>query len=96
MRFHTKFGPEASSSSCEHFLFVYIHCKTKRKKVGGFKKNRGFFNLVENKICCRQTFEICIIPKHGTCKVTQKSWARSVQLFRRLLDKKKTDKIHRC
>ena len=38
----------------EHFLFLYI----KLKKLGDFRKNRGFSKFNENGICRRQILEI--------------------------------------
>ena len=68
------------------------HYKTKTKIVYRFyKKNvMDFKNLMRIEFCWMQIFKVLIIYKHslGTCEVRHKNFARSVQPFWRLLDKK--------
>ena len=58
--------------NCEHFLFVYIHCKTIRKqKFANFIKIQivDFQNLLEIEFYWRLIFKILIIhkPSLGLC-----------------------------
>ena len=66
------------------FYTSYIVNKIK-KKVRRFSEKDfvDFDNLMEIKFCWRLIFEILIIhkPSLGSCDVTHKIWARSVQLF---------------
>ena len=82
-----------------HLLFqlwtfsLCIHCKTitKQRICGFYKKCCGFSKFSNIELCQRQIFEISIIHKPSLVsrEVPQKLWARSVQLFWRLLDTNK-------
>jgi len=85
-----RFAP-ISWINCEHVLFVYI-VKQNKKFRGFSQKISRIFKILKNLMTIefwwRQIFEILIIDKPSleSLDVPQKIWARSVQLFWRLLD----------
>ena len=61
-------------SNCEHFLFVYIVKRNKKKFADFIKKIVDFQNSIKIQFCWRLFFEILIIhnPSLGSCEAPQK------------------------